>query len=204
MLCIWSLKVYKKGFASVIITVLNILHFNVILLKRGEYGMNKIGIRPFRKNDAMLIKDWCKDEETFYKWSAGRLGKYPVTSERLLGELYGRDDNDGYFPFTAFDENGPAGFFILRKPGSSMYELRFGFIIVNPDYRGKGYGRAMLALGIKYAKEIYGADRLSIGVFENNLPAIRCYKSAGFKETGAFEEYSIMDEKWKCIELEKK
>ena len=38
-----------------------------------------------------------------------------------------------------------------------------------------------LRLELSMQKKYMERDRLSIGVFENNLPAIRCYKSAGFK-----------------------
>ena len=40
-----------------------------------------------------------------------------------------------------------------------MDELRFGFVTVNPHKRGKGYGKAMLQLGLKFAFEIYRAKK---------------------------------------------
>ena len=85
-------------------------------------------------------------------------------------------------PFTAFDETGIVGFFTLRNPGKSFEELRFGFVIIKPDMRGKGYGKDMLRLGIKLAFDVYGAKRASLGVFENKLAAYNCYKSVGFKD----------------------
>ncbi len=55
-------------------------------------------------------------------------------------------------------------------------------LIVNPLSRGKGYGKAMLTLGLKFVFEIYGAKRASLGGFENNLTAYYCYKAVGFKD----------------------
>ncbi len=105
--------------------------------------------------------------------------------------------------FTAFDENGIQGFFTMRNPGESLDELRFGFVIVNPDKRGKGYGKAMLESGLKYAFDIYGAKKVSLGVFENNLPAYHCYKAVGFEDVvlDTVETYSVLGEEWKCREL---
>ena len=40
----------------------------------------------------------------------------------------------------------------------------------------------MLKLALKYAFEIYGANRVSLGVFENNKSAYYCYKAAGFED----------------------
>lgn len=63
---------------------------------------------------------------------------------------------------------------------TSFDELRFGFIIVDPEIRGKGYGKAMIQQGLKFAFQIYGAKKTSLGVFENNLSAYYCYKAVGF------------------------
>ncbi|MBO5325290.1 MAG: GNAT family N-acetyltransferase, partial [Lachnospiraceae bacterium] len=40
----------------------------------------------------------------------------------------------------------------------------------------------MLKQGLIYAKEIFGAKKVSLGVFKNNEPAYYCYKAAGFKD----------------------
>lgn len=106
-------------------------------------------------------------------------------------------------PFTAFDESGLIGFFTLRNPDESLDELRFGFVIINPDKCGNGYGKAMLRLGLKFVFEIYGAKRVSLGVFENNLPAYYCYKAVGFNEVvlNTPETYRVLGEEWKCKEL---
>ena len=99
-------------------------------------------LRPFRKNDAKTIITWTNKKEEFYKWSAGILGEYPVTEKRLLEATSGREDNDRYFPFTAFDENGLVGFFTARvRPEEDDKKLRFGYVIVNPSKRGTGYGK---------------------------------------------------------------
>ena len=155
-----------------------------------------IGIRPYKPADAATILSWCRDEKAFYKWSAGVLGDYPITEVKFKFV-------EGLMPFTAFDEDKIVGFFTLRNPGESREELRFGFVIVNPDIRGKGYGKAMLSLGVKFALEIYGAKKVSLGVFENNLPAYYCYKAVGFEDVtlDTTEIYRVLGEEWKCKEL---
>ena len=53
------------------------------------------------------------------------------------------------------------------------------------------------------AFEIYGAKKVSLGVFENNLPACYCYKAVGFSDVvlDTTEKYCILGEEWKCKEL---
>ena len=106
--------------------------------------------------------------------------------------------------FTAIDDNEIVGFFTMRRPNEFYEELRFGFVIVDSKKRGQGYGKNMLKLGLKYAKEIFGANKVSLGVFENNESAYYCYKAIGFEDVSQdeIEKYTVMGEEWNCLELE--
>ena len=154
-------------------------------------------LRPYKTSDADMILSWSRNEQAFYKWSAGVLGEYPITRERFgfVNEL---------MAFTAIDDDEMVGFFTMRRPTESYDVLRFGFVIVDPEKRGKGYGKAMLKLGAKFAKEIFGAKKVSLGVFENNRSAYHCYKAVGFRDVlpEETETYFVLGEDWKCLELE--
>lgn len=154
-------------------------------------------LRPYSETDSEIILSWCKTEAEFYKWTAGVLGEYPISKEQFNKVSTLR-------AFTAVDENEIIGFFTMRNPGESLDELRFGFVIVDSEKRGKGYGKAVLQLGLKYAHGICGAKKVSLGVFENNPAAYHCYKAVGFKDvvSGEVETYHILGEDWKCLELE--
>ena len=165
--------------------------------KLGIYGDKyMIRIRPYKASDADTILSWCQEEKAFYQWTAGKFGNYPITQKDFCFV-------ESLMPFTAFDETGIVGFFTLRNPAESLDELRFGFVIVNPRKRGSGYGKAMLQLGLKFAFELYGAKKVSLGVFENNLPAYYCYKAAGFSDVvlDTAKKYRILGEDWNVKEL---
>ena len=155
-----------------------------------------IRLRPYKKEDADTIISWSQDERAFYQWSAGVMGDYPITQEEF-GFV------DSLMAFTAFDEDKTVGFFTLRNPGGNIDELRIGFVILNPELRGHGKGKEMLKLALKYAFEIYGAKRVSLGVFENNEPAYYCYKAAGFEDVAVdeIETYRVFNEEWRCKEM---
>lgn len=159
-------------------------------------------LRPFKACDAKAVVSWIGDEEAFYKWSAGRLGEYPITAEGLNRYYDSFAYDDRFFVMAAYDEDGIVGQVMMRFLDGEKKELRFGFIIVNNSLRGKGYGKQMLKLAAKYAFEILKVEHVTLGVFENNEPACRCYKAAGFRETGRVETYSILAAEWKCEELE--
>lgn len=156
-------------------------------------------LRPYNEKDTEIILSWSKDEIAFYKWSAGVLGEYPISKEQfgLVNKL---------MPFTAINDDEVIGFFTIRRPSENFDELRFGFVVVDPQKRGQGYGKRMLQLGIKFAKEIFGAKKVSLGVFENNESAYYCYKAVGFQDIvlEKTEKYTVLGEEWKCLELEMK
>lgn len=105
-------------------------------------------LRPYQDTDADTILTWPMDEKAFYQWTAGKLGEYPLTKERF-------SQLKALTRFTLLDEKEVAGFFTLRNPQNTPEEVRFGFVIVDPRKRGRGYGKEMLRLGLKYAFEIY-------------------------------------------------
>lgn len=143
-------------------------------------------LRPYKPCDAEKVVTWCQNEEVFQKWGGAHFGEYPIRAETMNRVYFEKNGNctesDNFYPMTAFDEDGICGHFIMRYIHGDNRIVRFGWVIVSPDHRGKGYGKEMLSLGIKLARELYGAEKLSIGVFEDNAPAYSCYKSLGFRE----------------------
>ena len=64
----------------------------------------------------------------------------------------------------------------LNREKRSWY---IGTVMVAPEHRRRGYGRAILEYGVGIAEK-YGAQRVILHVLEDNLPAKRLYESAGF------------------------
>ena len=90
----------------------------------------------------------------------------------------------------------------MRYTDKEKKVIRFGFVIVDDSKRGKGYGKQMLTLAIKYAFDIFGAEKITLGVFDNNAPAYYCYKAAGFRENGEEMFCELFGEQWRIVEME--
>ena len=159
-------------------------------------------LRPYKKCDAEKIASWILGEKSFYQWSAGILGAYPFSGERLQTHYEGMEENDAFWVMVAFDEEGPVGQLIMRFLSEDKEELRFGFIVVDASKRGQGYGKEMLQLALQYAFESVKVSRVSLGVFANNPSAYHCYRSVGFQELPGREVYTIQGEPWECIMME--
>ena len=158
-------------------------------------------LRPFRAPDAKTIISWQREPEEFYMWTAGIMGAFPASEQRLLEATSARENNESYFPMTAFDETGPVGFFTIRKPGDDDRKVSFGYVIVDPDKRGRGYGKEMLRLGLKFIFEVYGAEEAGLDVFDCNRQAYNSYKALGFRETGNQEQWTAGGYAWNYIEM---
>ena len=160
-------------------------------------------LRPYKACDAAAIVSWSEDEASFRRWSADRFPAYPITAEDLNRHYDAMAESDSFYEFTAFNGTGIVGHLIMRFTDKEKTVLRFGFVIVDPRKRGQGYGREMLKLAIRYAFDCLKAVKITLGVFENNVPAYRCYRAAGFREVPCCDAswYHIGNEDWKCIEM---
>lgn len=159
-------------------------------------------LRPFKTCDIPYILNWLKDERTFTLWSANRF-TYPLTEEQLINHKRMVDEDPNAWDFVALNDEGTViGFFIMRLADYVKESVRLGFIIVDPSYRGHGYGKEMLSLAKAYAFTILNVKQMTLGVFANNESAHRCYQSVGFKDFSVEKDsLSFYDEKWTLIEM---
>lgn len=167
-----------------------------------------LSLRPYKPADAEKIASWCNSEDVFYKWGGDRFGAFPLSAE-IINHKYMQQNGDctepdNFYPMVAVDDGEAVGHFIIRYTQGDPRMLRFGWVLVDASKRGKGYGRSMLMLGLKMAFEIMGARKVTIGVFDINASAYRCYKSIGFTEAAEQpgETKTVGDATWTVIELE--
>ncbi len=160
-------------------------------------------IRDYQKSDAEYIASWCENKTVFHMWCADQYGTYPITGDDINTYYDGKGKNQGY-KLTAFDENGIVGHFTVRMLRDQNNVARIGFVIINNERRGQGFGKEMIRLALDYARKKLNAEKATLEVFEDNQAAYNCYKSVGFKETDPkkTEIYDILGEKWVCRELE--
>ena len=145
-------------------------------------------LRPYKSCDAQAIAKWVQDKDVFVKWGGERFGDHPVSAE-TIDQKYRQENGDcaepdNFYPWTAFDGDRIVGHFIMRYINGDKKLLRFGWVVVDSATRGKGYGAQMLRLGLTYAFEFLGAEKVTIGVFENNAIAHSCYQKVGFADVG--------------------
>lgn len=158
-------------------------------------------MRDYNESDAQIILSWITDEFSFRQWSADKYESYPPKPEEM-NSFYNEMKSNGAKPFVFYDADKAIGHFILRSlTDEDVKTVRIGFIIVDSNIRGKGYGRRMLETALDYAFKVLYAQRVTLGVFENNPKARKCYESVGFRQWSE-SSFTINGENWKCFEME--
>ncbi|SKB92954.1 Protein N-acetyltransferase, RimJ/RimL family [Lachnospiraceae bacterium] len=160
-------------------------------------------LRAYKKEDAAIICSWIKSEDELYKWSADIFNKYPLFEDDINDNYSSQTAGGRFFPMTAVSDEGKViGHFIIRYPRKDDNStVRFGFVIVDPEYRGKGNGSVMLRTGIRYVTDNMDAERVELGVFENNEAARHCYEAVGFKEYD-HRTCELPIGIWNCIDMQ--
>lgn len=117
--------------------------------------------------DAMIVR-YSPEYEASYRAIHEDEGLY-WTAERMLKAL------DRYHVFVAVENGEAAGYIEMTTHDDENEPIQ---LLVKPECRGKGYGRALLQTAI----EDNMPKKTVLEVYANNTPALNLYLSLGFKE----------------------
>lgn len=137
--------------------------------------MNTINIRPATVADVSIILQLIRDLATYERAP----NEVTATEEQLTKVLFG--SKPAAEVLLVFEKDVPVGFAVffhnfstwLGQPGLYLEDL-----FVKPEFRGKGYGRALLVKLAEIARE-RGCGRMEWAVLNWNEPAIQFYKKLG-------------------------
>ena len=154
-------------------------------------------IRPYIAcKDYDEIKNWISDERTHAMWCANLI-HFPTEKDNFEEVMDGVAQRFGDSPYVATSEDGKLIGFFCYSVNLETNEGMLKFVVTNPDYRGKGYGKEMLKLAVKYAFEITKVEAVHLNVFPENERAKKCYESVGFTERRNDKNaFSFKNESW--------
>lgn len=150
--------------------------------------MIKLGL--LEKEELIKIIEWNenKSSDDLLQW-AGPMYSYPLTLEQLdnyfLSEV--KKDNSNIFVYKIIedDTNEIIGTVELRETDK---DKRIGrvcrFLIGKEGNRGRGIGTKVLKEVLRIGFEDIKFEKITLGVFDFNDNAIRCYENAGFTKEG--------------------
>ena len=154
-------------------------------------------IRPYLEcKDFDAIKGWITDERTHAFWCAGHTN-FPLEKEDFSTLLKEIAEMYGDAPFVATTDEGEVVGFFCYGLNYEKNEGMLKFVMVDGSKRGRGIGKEMIKLALKYAFEITKANTVQLNVFPENERAKKCYESIGFVERNTTQGcFKFKDESW--------
>ncbi|SFR76004.1 GNAT family N-acetyltransferase [[Clostridium] aminophilum] len=159
-------------------------------------------IRDYRREDSAEICRWVRTKDEMYRWTAEVFDHLPIGAYELDSHYAPQIQEGRFFPLSVENESGElVGHFTVRYPDQADdSNVRIGYVILRPDFRGQGLGKKMIQLALEYARKL-SARRAELLVFANNPDAVHCYEAVGFTPVKTID-YEIPSGVWKCIEME--
>ena len=154
-------------------------------------------LRPYMESkDFQYIAGWIDNERDHALWCANNFPS-PVTAEAFHGFLKKTMEKWAVNAFAATDDSGKTVGFFRYSVNTQSNEGFLASVIIDPELRGKGYGREMIRLALRYAFELTGAESVQLNVFAENQNAKRCYESLGFVQRSMTKDaFVYKDEVW--------
>ncbi len=152
--------------------------------------MSDLEIKSATIDDVPLIFSFIKKLAEYEKLMDAVVATEDGLREVLFGERRYAET------VIAYENNEPVGFALffhnfstfVGKPGIYLEDL-----FVDPEHRGKGYGKALLAHLAKLAQE-RNCGRLEWAVLNWNKPSIEFYESLGAKPMNEWTVYRLTGE----------
>ena len=137
--------------------------------------MNEVQLKPVTKEnlDDVLGLRVSEHQQNYVSTTAESLAQAYVYAETAL-------------PFAVYSGREIVGFIMMGYYEAKEYYTLWK-LLIDGKYQGRGYGRKALEKGIAFLREQFGAKEIFTGVLPDNKTAKHLYLSAGFTETGLFE-----------------
>jgi len=134
------------------------------------------------------IVSWIKSEPDMVKW-AGRIFTWPMTQKQFKEHIKeGKTQPQTLFPFVMVNDNRLVGYCELSSFHRHSDQASLTRVIISPEYRNKGMAKVMIKEVLNFGFKTLDLNRVSLGVFDFNEAAIKCYKNIGFLLEGTTRE----------------
>ncbi|MGL4521700.1 MAG: GNAT family N-acetyltransferase, partial [Bacilli bacterium] len=141
--------------------------------------------------------------ELLVQWS-GPTFTYPLTEEQLTTYIAtANSESASTYIFKVLVDDQVIGHISLGYVNQNDRSARICRVLLgNPSTRGNGIGQQMMNAILTFAFDELKLHRVSLGVYDFNVGAIKCYESVGFQKEGLLREVSkVGDVYWSSFEM---
>tara|TARA_B100000959_G_scaffold236430_1_gene255244 strand:- start:32 stop:628 length:597 start_codon:yes stop_codon:yes gene_type:complete len=171
---------------------------NAIPLRAMKGKSPKVKVEPFALSKTPTLLSWIDTERERRLWS-GNTFQQTLNRQAFLSHL----NRENLHPFSGLSPEGELVAYgeLVGKQGGEGILCR---VIVEPNLRRQGYGKAFCTELLRLAFKKFRYLHLTLNAFHFNVPAIRCYKSLGFRQV-AFRPKArrFQGEDWDLVILRK-
>lgn len=153
-----------------------------------------IKIRVHKKSDIEFRLKWLNNPK-INKFIGDNPGKKTTfKKQRKWFEDY-KNNNKKKF-FTICDDKKPIGFMGLSNINKINKNADLFIVIGEDNYRGKGFAKKAIVWLTNFGFRKLGLHKINLGVIEENIVAIKLYKSVGFKIEGKMKDEIYFNNKF--------
>jgi RimJ/RimL family protein N-acetyltransferase len=164
-------------------------------------------LEPFTEADFSQLIAWIDTPRLLKEWS-GAMFSFPLTEDSLRWYIEGANDlkHSDFFVYKAVDSRSGATVGHISLGGISRHNRsgRITRVLVGSSAaRGRGYCQSMMKAMLAIGFEQLGLHSITLGVYDFNTAAIRCYLGAGFHHDGTLRDAVRYegDEYWSSVEM---
>jgi RimJ/RimL family protein N-acetyltransferase len=164
-----------------------------------------IELHYFTEADFDQLIDWFDSKKEYIQWGGGGFG-YPLTHEKLQSHIEGANKEGSkklIYKAVAEKSGKVVGHISLESIDRQNRSARVCRVLIGDEsMRGKGAGEALMKEILQVAFKQHHLHRVSLGVYDFNDSAIRCYEKAGFQKEGLKRDVQkYEDEYWNLWEM---
>ena len=165
-----------------------------------------IRLEYFERSDFNQLIEWINTPELLINW-AGNTFNFPLTEASM--EWYLKKTNDPetsdafLYKVIDVDTGEVVGHISLGSISRKNRSARISRVLIGSgEHKGKGYCKDMVKEVLKFGFDHLKLHRITLGVYDNNISALKCYQSSGFSIDGKMRDILLHeDEWWTLIEM---
>ncbi|MEJ8767692.1 GNAT family protein [Oceanobacillus sp. HCA-5259] len=132
----------------------------------------------------IMTQDQAKD--IAYNWHYdGEYSFYDMEADKEDLEEFVNPETRGNSVYAVTNNSELIGFFSVNKVDDKISDIGFG---MRPDLTGRGNGLEFIKEGMKFVKNEYKPEKITLSVATFNQRAIKVYRNFGFKDVKTFRQ----------------
>jgi RimJ/RimL family protein N-acetyltransferase len=164
-----------------------------------------IELKHFTEDDIPQLISWIDTPEFLLQWS-GTGFSFPLTDQQLIKYLKEANKEDSKikaYKVIHLESLKVIGHISLGSINLHNRNARMCRVLIgDKDMKGKGLAPFMVNKLLNIAFEQFGLHKVSLAVYDFNIPALRLYQKMGFRMEGLIREASrIEDDYWSYYEM---